>query len=153
MINWKFNPDEVEENSYQPLPVGDYRVRIEDVEEGQGKNYPYYKITLKVSGDNRKLWYYLSFMTGEKSKFTNTNLANIWDSFDMPIGELNPEVWKGKVGAVRVKHEMYNGEPQAKISYFIKRENQDKLPAWSEEVPLTIDDDFSLLDDDDEIPF
>lgn len=152
MINWKFNPDEVEDRSFEPLPPGDYRVRIEDIEEKQGKNYPYYKMTFKVSGDNRKLWYNLVFMDGEKSKYTNTNLMNIWDSFDIPVGELNPEKWKSKVGAVRVKHEMYNGEPQAKVSYFIDREKQEKLPPWKEDAPMKIDDDFAEIEDDD-IPF
>lgn len=152
MINWKFDPEQVDDRSYSPLPIGEYRVRIEEVEEGQGKNYPYYKLTLKVSGDNRKLWYYLSFMDGDKSRITNTNLANIWDSFDISTGELDYNKWIGKVGAVKVKHDMYNGEPQAKVSYFIDRDKQDKLPAWSEEKPLYIDNDFSLMEDDD-IPF
>lgn len=155
LINWKFDPNNVEDRTYEPLPVGDYRVRIENVEEGQGKEYPYYKLTLKVSGDNRKLWYYLSFMDGEKRKYTNTNLANIFDSFEIPVGELNYQKWIGKTGAVRVKHDMYNGEPQAKVSYFIKREKQGNLAPWREEAapPLNIDDDFSLMDEDDDIPF
>lgn len=152
MIDWKFNAEEVEDRDFEPLPIGNYRVRIEDVEEKEGKNYPYYSITLKVSGDNRKLWYNLFFMDGEKSKYTNTNLANIWNSFDISTGELDYMKWIGKVGAVRVKHEMYNGQPQAKVAYFIKRDKQDSLPDWSEESPMKIDDDFSLLEDDD-IPF
>lgn len=160
LIDWKYDPNNVEDVSYQPLPVGDYRVRIEDVEEGEGK-FPYYKMTLKVSGDNRKLWYYLNFMTGisqkgtDLKKITDTNLHNIWDSFEIPTGELNPDKWIGKVGAVRVKHEMYNNEPQARVSYFIKRNNQSRLAPWQEDAtpPLTIDDDFSLMDEDDEIPF
>lgn len=151
MINWDFDASQVEERSFEPLPIGDYRVRIEDVEEGEGK-YPYYKVTLMVNGDNRKLWYYLSFMDGENSKYTNTNLANIWDSFDIPVGELNPQKWIGKAGAVRVKHENYNGEPQAKVSYFIRRENQSKLPPWEDTDNAVIDDDFTLLEDN-EIPF
>ena len=35
MINWEFDPNNVEDRSFEPLPVGDYRVRIEDVEEGE----------------------------------------------------------------------------------------------------------------------
>lgn len=152
MIDWKFNADEVEERSFEPLPIGDYRVRIEDVQEGEGK-YPYYKVTLMVNGDNRKLWYYLSFMDGDKSRITNSNLASIWDCFDIPVGELNPQKWLGKAGAVRVKHDNYNGEPQAKVSYFIKRELQDKLPPWESTGDIWTDDDFTLLDEDNGIPF
>lgn len=153
MIKWNFNPNEVEEKSYSPLPIGEYRVRIENVEEGQGDKYPYYKLTLQVNGDNRKLWYYLSFMDGEKSRFTNTNLSNIWNSFDIPVGELNPDKWIGKVGACRVKHDMYNGQERAKIAYFLNREQQDKLPPWEDTNTPYIDSDFSLLMEDDDVPF
>ena len=158
MIDWKFNPDNVENTSYEPIPVGNYRVRIDNVEEGIGKkepHYPQYKITLKVSGDNRKLWYYINFMDGEKAKYTDMNLKSLWDSFDIPVGELDYRKWIGKVGAAKVKHRIYNGEPQAEINYFIHKDKQNNLPPWQEdEKPvLSIDDDFSLLDDDDEIPF
>ena len=159
MINWEFDPNNVEDRSFEPLPVGDYRVRIEDVEEDEGK-YPYYKLTLKVSGDNRKLWYYLSFMTGKSKNgkdlkaITDTNLHHIWNSFDIPERELDYTKWIGKVGACRVKHEMYNGEPQARVSYFLDRDKQDRLPEWSEDAPYKIDDDFTLMEqEDDEIPF
>lgn len=160
MINWEFDPSNVEERSFEPLPPGDYRVRIEDVEQGEGK-YEYYKVTLKVSRDNRRLWYYLSFMTGKSKNgkdlkaITDTNLHNLWNSFGIDEGDLDYNHWIGKVGACRVKHEMYNGEPQARVSYFISKDRQDKLPPWSEEPAMKIDDDFTLLDDDedDEIPF
>ena len=36
--------------------------------------------------------------------------------------------WKGKVGAVRVVHEEYNSEMQAKVRFCLSRKNQDKLP-------------------------
>lgn len=37
--------------------------------------------------------------------------------------------WIGKVGAVRVKHETYNGEQQAKAAFCLSKKNQEKLPA------------------------
>lgn len=157
MINWKFDPSNIEEREFEPLPAGDYRVRIENVEEKSGQKppyYPYYSITLKVSGDNRKLWYNLVFMSDpEKKKYTDTNLNNIWNSFDIPVGELDYNKWLGKVGAARVKHKFYNGEEKAEVSYFIKRENQSNLSPWQEEAPIGIDSDFTLMEEDDEIPF
>ena len=38
--------------------------------------------------------------------------------------------WVGAAGAVRVKHEEYNGQTSAKVAFCIARKNQDKLPAW-----------------------
>ena len=38
--------------------------------------------------------------------------------------------WIGSVGAVRVKHEQYNGENQAKVAYCISRDRQEKLAPW-----------------------
>jgi hypothetical protein len=36
--------------------------------------------------------------------------------------------WIGKVGAVKVKHEPYNGNMTAKVAFLISRKNQEKLP-------------------------
>jgi hypothetical protein len=38
--------------------------------------------------------------------------------------------WIGAVGAVRIKHEEYQGNNTAKVAYVIARNRQDKLPAW-----------------------
>jgi hypothetical protein len=34
--------------------------------------------------------------------------------------------------AAKIKHEDYEGQPQPKIAYFINKERQERLPAWSE---------------------
>ena len=38
--------------------------------------------------------------------------------------------WVCKVGAVRMKHELYNGNNQAKVAYCLARNRQDKLEPW-----------------------
>ena len=57
--------------------------------------------------------------------------------------------WIGAVGAVRVKHEEYNGSTRARVAYCINRRNQEKLPAWNvnntapareNSLPFTADD-------------
>ena len=45
--------------------------------------------------------------------------------------------WIGSVGAVRIKHEEYNGNNTAKVAYVIARNRQDKLPAWQNNTAAT----------------
>jgi hypothetical protein len=42
----------------------------------------------------------------------------------------NGKQWIGMVGAVRVKHDEYNGKKSAKVAYCLNRKNQDKLEPW-----------------------
>lgn len=127
-INWGFDPNDVEE--FGLVPAGDHRVRIADAEETTSKSgNDMIKMTLDVSGVSSKLFYYLVFMP-DNTTMTNTNLKRLWDSFGIEPGNLNCASWIGKVGAARVKHEEYNGDQQARISYFIARSKQEALPAW-----------------------
>ncbi len=132
MTDWKYNSDDYDADDCGVLPAGKYRVRIADVEEKQSKaGNDMYVLTLDVSGSNSKLWYYMVFMP-DNVKLTNAKLGTIFDSFGITPGDLNIEHWKGKVGACKVKHEEYDGEPQAKVHYFLKKKEQEKLPAWVE---------------------
>ncbi len=132
MTDWKYNSDDYDADDYGVLPAGKYRVRIADVEEKQSRaGNDMYVLTLDVSGSNSKLWYYMVFMS-DNVKLTNAKLGTIFDSFGITPGDLNIEHWKGKVGACKVKHEEYDGEPQAKVHYFLKKKEQEKLPAWVE---------------------
>ena len=135
MADWKYNPDEYNPNRFELIPPGDYRVRIENCEEKftqTGKDM--YKLTLAVSGHSAYVWYNLVFdsSTEEMRKYTNQRLGNVYDSFSIPKGNLNPDDWKGKVGGARIKHKMYNDEMRAEISYFLSRKKVDALPAWQE---------------------
>lgn len=131
-INWNFNADDYQENSFAPIPVGDHRVRIRDAEEKQSKNgNDMIVLTLDVSGHSSTLWFYLVFLP-DNPQMVNQRLGSIFNSFGITPGDLNLENWKGKVGACSVKHEVYNGETQAKIRYFVSKEKQEQLPPWSE---------------------
>ena len=152
-IQWQFSSEDYEEKSFAPIPVGDYRVRIQSAEEqtsGSGKQM--IKLTLDVSGYSSTIWHYIVFMP-ENQKLTNQKLGELWNSFGIPQGNFNLQQWVGKVGAAKVKHEEYNGEPSAKVAYFINKDRQDKLPAWKElnnanssgnfeEIPTPTDDDL-----------
>lgn len=153
-FNWNFNADDYQEMSFEPVPVGDHRVRIEDAEEqvSQSSGNQMIKLTLKASGCLSKLFHYLVFMP-DKPELTNQKLGEVFESFGITPGNLNIETWKGRVGGCRVKHEIYEGEPKAKISYFLTRPKQENLPPWSEEVKKDDNNMTSIRDGKDIAPF
>lgn len=162
MIQWKYNAtqakEEDEKRNYVLIPVGNHRVRVENVEAQTSKTgKDMWKFTFQVSGYNGKLFYYMVF-NPENSGMTNRNLMNLWDSFGLQEGDMNESHFLGKVGAVKVKHEQYNGDMTAKVSYVLKKKDQRDLPPWKEPGttqaanPLLDDTDFAPIDDDD-LPF
>lgn len=131
-ISWNFNENDYQEQSFAPIPTGDRRVRIASVEEKKsGNGNDMLVLTLDVSGHGGSLWYYLVFMP-QNPQITNQKLGQIYDSFGIQPGNMNFSSWVGKVGGVRVFHELYNGENTAKVKYFLSRAKVDKLPAWQE---------------------
>lgn len=159
---WTFDPNQYEEKSFSIIPTGDHRVRINDVifktfnSGNQG-----YEITLDVSGYGSKLWYYLVLNPSDPKK-TNQKIGDFFDSFGITDYNMDhyPN-WKGKIGAVRVVHEEYNGDQQAKVRFCLSKKNQGKLPAWKETgngsaspAPAATTGGFAPVDiSDDELPF
>lgn len=135
MVNWDYNPDDYNADGYGLIPEGEYRVRIEKCEQiltRTGKDM--FKLTLKVSGYNSNVWYYMVFdnTDEEARKRTNQRLGNIYDSFNIPKGNTEPADWQGKTGGVKIKHRLYDEEMRAEAHYFLKRGKVDKLPEWQE---------------------
>lgn len=127
-IKWNYDVEKV----MGVLPVGEYRIRFEEVTETKSKNgNDMLKIKFSVSGKNNYLFHNLVFMP-DRPEITNSNLHAIYSSFGIKDGDLNLQNWIGKVGACKIKHEEYNGEMQAKINYFVDKSRQDKLPDWVE---------------------
>ena len=131
MANWTFDASLYEEQDFSIIPAGDHRVRIEGVEEKVSKSgNEMYEITLAVNGYNSKLWFYLVLDQSDVKK-TTQRIGDFFDSFGIADKSMGSgKQWIGKVGAVRVKHEEYNGNMSAKVNYVIKRKNQDKLEPW-----------------------
>ena len=130
-IQWNYDASSYKENDYSVIPEGDHRVRIADVQERTFKSgNEGFEITLDVSGHNSKLWYYLVINPANPEQ-TNQRLGTFFNSFGITNTQLgNGQQWIGKSGAVRVKHEEYNGNQNAKVHFFINKSKQDSLPPW-----------------------
>ena len=89
------------------------------------------KLILDVSGYNSTVWHWLVFLP-DKPELTNQKLGEFFNSFGIQPGNFNLTSWIGKVGAAKVKHELYEGETTVKVAYFIGKDRQDKLSAWVE---------------------
>ena len=156
MPNWTFDPSQYEEKNFQIIPVGDYRARIADVvEKTFSSGNQGYEITRDINGHNGKLWFYLVLDPSNPQK-TNQRIGDFFNSF----GITNPAMgtgkqWIGTVGAVRVKHEEYNGNMNAKVAYCINRSRQDKLPAWKNGATPTptVSNDFVNVEVPCDVPF
>lgn len=128
MINWNFNPNEYSERSFAPIPEGDHKVTITNVEEKLfNSGNEGFEITFDVAGFNSKLWYYLVFDPTNSVK-TNQRIGMFFNSFAIQDHDFsNFNRWVGKDGAVRVKHNMYNGSKIANVAFCLSRSQQSKL--------------------------
>ena len=129
-----WNYERNESKNFTPIPEGKHRIRIKSAEKAQSKNSGNDMISLQfeVSGFSGLLFHYIVFLP-DRPEITNRMLTGFFDAFkDIPDGSFDLDSWVGKVGACMVKHEDYNGEPKAKIHYFIKVEDAASLPAWKE---------------------
>ena len=157
---WNFDPNQYEEKTgFTIIPVGDHRVRIEDVVSKKSQaGRDMFEITLSVSGYSSRLWYYLVLDPSDPKK-TNQRIGDFFNSFGITDYNMaNYSRWKGKVGAVRVVHEEYNGDQQAKVRFCLNRKNQDKLPPAKFNAEATASaaptNTFApIVNDDDALPF
>ena len=131
MANWNFDATQYREQDFQIIPVGDHRVRIEDVIEKRfNSGNEGYEITLSVNGYNSKLWFYL-VLDASNIERTNQRIGEFFNSFGITNTAMGTgKQWIGSVGAVRVKHEEYNGNMSAKVAYCIAKNRQDQLAPW-----------------------
>lgn len=131
MAEWLFDSSQYKENNFQIIPVGDHRARIVDVVERKfNSGNEGYEITLEISGYSSKLWYYLVLDRSNPAQ-TNQRIGEFFNSFGITHPALGTgKQWIGTVGAVRVKHEEYQGQNRAKVAFCLSRVNQEKLPMW-----------------------
>ena len=133
MSKFVYNPGEYTERSFTPIAEGDHRVRISDVSYqifSNGK--PGYEITLDVSGYNNKLWHYIT-IDQQDTKKTNQRLGSFFNSFGVTDYNLdNYSHWTGNYGAVRVRHDIYQGRTIARVAFCLSRDQQNRLPEWQD---------------------
>ena len=135
MINWNYNAADFKqhENTNALIPEGDHRVVVSRVTvKTYSSGNDGFEIMLDVSGYPGKLWHRI-IMDPTNPEKTNHHLGKFFESFGIINYDLNCyDEWVGKDGAVRVKHDSYNGSMTAKVLFCITRAYQDKLPAWGE---------------------
>ena len=121
-----------EEQQFQQIPAGDHRVVIDSVEQAVSKaGNDMLVIKLRVSGYNSMLWHYITFMDN-RPEITNRMLTQLFDSFDIEEGDFDLSHYVGKAGACHVK---IDDQGLSKVSYFISKNKQDRLPPWKGELP------------------
>jgi hypothetical protein len=135
MINWTYNQNDfkINENKNTLIPEGDHRVVVSRATiKTYSSGNEGFEIMLDVSGYPGKLWHRIILDPANPDK-TNHNLGKFFESFGITNYDLNDyESWAGKDGAVRVKHDEYNGSMTAKVLFCITRAYQAKLPAWGQ---------------------
>lgn len=149
---WQFKR---EEQKFEVLPEGRYRIRVKDAEKAVSKNgNDMLVLQFDVSGHTQILFHYIVFLD-DRPEITNRNLTQFFDSFaGIPEGDFNLKNWIGQVGACTVKHEEYQGEPRPRIGYFIPKEKQESLPPWQRPDGLKEDaDGYVKAPADLDIPF
>lgn len=131
-MGWTYTREENEGFSTR-IPEGKHRVRIKSAEKAQSKTgNDMIVLQFDVSGYPDIIYHYITFLADNPS-MTNRMLTQFFDSFkDIPDGEFDMSKWIGKVGAAAIKHEEYNGNMNAKISWFVAADKQGDLPPWKE---------------------
>lgn len=137
MALWNFDPTQYTEKTFELIPVGDHRAKIKEVVLRDGdtafnSGNSGYEITMAISGYTSTVKHYLVLNPADPAR-TNQAIGAFFDSFGIAERQLgNGQAWVGKAGAVRIRHEEYNGENRAKIAYCIAKSRQAKLPDWKE---------------------
>jgi len=121
MSSYSFNPSKFkEENTFKPIPVGDYSLKCIEAEETMSKkNIEMFKFKFEIIGGKyakRTLFYYVVI-----NQYTNRTIGNMLAScgFDPNnISNVTPKMFLGKIGLAHIKHDTFDGKPTNKISYF-----------------------------------
>jgi hypothetical protein len=115
------NIDQNRGNNVQPIPPGEYRVRIAAASEGvsQTSGKDMIKLELDILDapyDKRKLWYYIT-----DDQYADQKVAEIfWSAGKNLPSSIHPQFFPGLICKVKTRNREYNGDPRAEVHYFIK---------------------------------
>jgi len=134
MENRYHSPNEYTRIGLLAIPQGDHRAKIMNVVKkvygNSGKEG--FEITLKISGHHGLLWSYL-IIDPEDLERTDKRFSSFFSSFGITDYDLSRyENWRGKYGAVRVRHstDEESGLIKAYVYYFLNGCQQSTLPAF-----------------------
>ena len=133
--------------STSSLEEGNYRVVITGTEEKLSKaGNKMLVITLRPSRTKRSIKYFL--VDGE---YFDRNLTSIYDSFDIPEGNMDFISWVGAMGAASIGSDDA-GYP--KIKWFINKKKAESLPPFEGEKPERQEvTKLEEVGDEEELPF
>ena len=96
MSNW----DSYQREERTRLTPGDYRVEIVSVDEKESKSgNPMLVIGIRPNGSSITINHYIV----QGNEWTNRNLTEFFDSFNIDDGDFTLPTWIGAVGAARLK--------------------------------------------------
>lgn len=126
-MSWEYKR---EEQTFDEIPEGRYRVRILNAEKAISKRSgnDMLVLMLEVSGQRRSLWNHITFLP-DRPEITNRMLTQMFDAFDIEDGNFNLASYIGKAGAAQIKHD---DQGRAKLHYYLKKgsEAEKKLPPF-----------------------
>ena len=109
MIKWKFDKNNSIQQSYQVIPEGYYQVQIENaVETVSDSGNQMIRMSLNVIGYNVKVRHHLTFSPKHRV-LVNKVLSDIYSSFNISVGNLDPQTWIGKIGVAKLEQDNFNG--------------------------------------------
>jgi len=157
-IDLNGNLDDVEtDESYGPMPIGDYYAIVTEAQEknSQSSGNPMIELELTLSGnekyDGKKFWHYIVFGMDHSLK----SLKQTMTSLGMPtdnVTAVSASQFLDKRCRVHNKHEEYQGEMKDKIHYLKPYQSSSESPAAIEDELLPHKPVGADLDDSD-IPF
>lgn len=131
-MGWTYKREE--KSAYTTrIPEGKIRIRIKSAEKAQSKSgNDMLVLQFDISGYTETIYHYIVFLD-DRPEITNRMLTQFFDSFkDIEDGNFDMKSWIGKVGAAAIKHEEYNGNVNAKISWFVPADKQGDIAPWKE---------------------
>ena len=127
-IKWNFKKTDYKDIQIQVLPTGIYEVKIESAEEAVSPSgNQMIKMVLRVAGHKNKVKHHLTF-SPQNRNMVNKALSDIYCSFNIPAGNLEPKEWIGHIGTAMLEEAEYNGSPYNCVAYFIKPQAKDQQP-------------------------
>lgn len=140
-----------EESTQFDIPDGRYRVIIESAEKAMSQSgNDMLVVKMKVSGQASSIWHYIAFLE-DRPEITNRMLTQLFDSFGIEEGNFNLASYTGKAGGICVKHDE---QGRAKISYLLNKRQQEELPPFDGEIPVSkTADGYITVPADEDLPF